>query len=92
MFSQIFSFELKYRFKRVATWGFFAIFFLFAFLSVSMGWTPASEKVHHNSPYVIAELNVFLSMFMMLVCSAIMGVPLYRDIEHKTMNYYLSYP
>lgn len=29
---------------------------------------------------------------MMLVTSSVMGVPLYRDIEYNTKEYYLSYP
>jgi hypothetical protein len=27
-----------------------------------------------------------------MIASAIMGVPVYRDIEHKTENYYFTYP
>ncbi len=92
MFWEIFLFELKYRSKRPATYIYFLIFLLIALISVASGSTPASEKVLHNSPYIIAESNVFFSMLMMLVCSAIMGVPLYRDIEYGTKNYYLAYP
>lgn len=92
MFWQIFLFELKYRAKRPATWIYFFAFLLFGFLSVATGSTPASEKVMHNSPWVIANGNILFSMFAMLICSAIMGVPLYRDIEHQTRNYLFSYP
>lgn len=92
MFWQIFIFELKYRIRRPATYIYFFIFLLIAFLSSATGSTPASEKVFHNSPLVIAEGNVLFSMIMMLVCSAIMGVPLYRDIEYGTKNYFLTYP
>jgi ABC-type transport system involved in multi-copper enzyme maturation permease subunit len=92
MFWSIFLFELRYRLKRPATWIYFLIFFLFAFISLSSGSTPASEKVFHNAPWTIANLNITFSMVMMLVCSAIMGVPLYRDIEHSTRQYLFSYP
>jgi uncharacterized protein YutD len=92
MFWEIFLFELKYRSKRIATYLYFIVFFLGGFVSTAAGWSAASEKVFHNSPYSIAQTNVLFSMFMMLVCSAIMGVPLYRDIEHGTKNYYLSFP
>ena len=92
MFWSIFLFELRYRLKRPATWIYFLIFFLFAFISISSGSTPASEKVFHNAPWTIATLNITFSMVMMLVCSAIMGVPLYRDIEHSTRQYLFSYP
>ena len=92
MFWQIFLFELKYRIKRPATWIYFFVFFLLGFLSVGTGSTPATEKVFHNSPWVLASGNILFSMVAMLVCSAIMGVPLYRDIEHQTRNYFYSYP
>lgn len=92
MFWEIFLFELKYRSKRPATYIYFLIFMLIGLLVTATGSSPATEKVFHNSPWVIANFNVTFSMIMMLVCSAIMGVPLYRDIEHGTKSYYLSYP
>ncbi len=92
MFWQIFLFELKYRIGRPATWIYFFIFFLIGFLSTGTGSTPATEKVMHNAPWVIADGNIVFSMLGMLVCSAIMGVPLYRDIEHQTRNYLFAYP
>ena len=92
MFWSILLFELKYRLKRPATWIYFLIFFLFSFISISTGSSPASEKVFHNAPWTIGSLNITFSMVMMLVCSAIMGVPLFRDIEHSTRQYLFSYP
>ena len=82
MFRQIFLFEIKYRLKRPATYIYFFIFFLLGLIAVGTGSSPASEKVFHNSPWVLGEANTTFSMFMLIVCSAIMGVPLYRDIEH----------
>jgi ABC-2 type transport system permease protein len=92
MFWQIFLFELKYRVNRPATWIYLFIFVLIGFLSVATGSTPASEKVMHNAPWTMAEGNIFFSFCMMLVCSAIMGVPLYRDIEYQTRNYLYAAP
>ena len=92
MFWQIFRFELAYRSKRPATYIYFFIFFLIGFLSMATGSTPASEKVFHNAPWTIASGTILFSMLMMLVCSAVMGVPLYRDIEHHTRQYLFSYP
>jgi len=92
MFWQIFTFEIKYRLKRPATYIYFLTFFLITALFYFSGSTSASEKVYHNSPIVIAQMTALFSMIMMLVCSAVMGVPLYRDIDYKTSNYYLSYP
>lgn len=92
MFSEIFFFELNYRLKRPATWAYFGILFVFAlFLSIG-GLTGGSEKVFVNAPASIANnLNV-VSIFGIMLASAIMGVPVYRDIEHGTQNYFFSYP
>ena len=92
MFWKIFLFELNYRIRRPATWIYFLVFFLYGFISVATGSTPASEKVMHNSPWIIANVNVVFSMIAMLVCSAFMGVPLFRDIEHQTRYYLYSLP
>ncbi|MCF0056252.1 M1 family aminopeptidase [Dyadobacter sp. CY356] len=92
MFRQIFLFEIKYRYNRPATWIYFFIYFLVGFLSVAGGWSAASEKVMYNAPWTIAEGNIFFSFTMMMVCSAVMGVPLYRDIEYQTRNYFYAIP
>lgn len=92
MFWQIFTFEIRYRLGRPATWAYFFIFFLIGFLAVATGWSPASEKVMHNAPWTMASENIVISLFMMMVCSAVMGVPLARDIEHHTGNYLYALP
>ena len=92
MFRQIFSFEIQYRISRPATWIYLAIFLLIGFLTTSTGWSPASEKVMHNAPWTMAEGNIIFSFAMILVCSAVMGVPLYRDIEYSTRNYLYAVP
>lgn len=92
MFKEIFLFELRYRWKRPATWAYFGILFLFGALIGGSGNTPASEKVFINAPGAIAQMVTIISIFGIILGSAIMGVPVYRDIEHKTQNFYFSYP
>ncbi|NJO01381.1 MAG: hypothetical protein HC880_06565 [Bacteroidia bacterium] len=92
MFWKIFSFELRYRLGRPATYLYFAILFLFAFLNVIYGGGPSSEKAFVNSAYAISSLLIVLSIFSMLISSAVMGMPVYRDIEHQTHTYFFSYP
>lgn len=92
MFLQIFLFEIRYRLKRPATYIYFFIFLLYGLLAVGTGSTTATEKVFHNAPLTMAGANITFSMIMMLVCSAVMGVPLYRDIEHGTRQTFFSYP
>lgn len=92
MFWQIFSFEIRYRITRPATWIYFFVFFLVGFLAVGTGWSPASEKVMHNAPWSMASENITASLLMLLVCSAVMGVPLARDIDHNTRHYFFALP
>lgn len=92
MFKEIFLFELQYRLKRPATWAYFGILMLFGLIVAVGGNGPASEKVFVNSPVAIATVLSTISIFGIMLSSAIMGVPVYRDIEHKTENYFFSYP
>lgn len=92
MFYKIFRFELRYRLFRPATYLYFAVLFLFAFLSALYGNVPGSEKTYINSAYTLSVLIIILTIFETFVSSAIMGVPVYRDIEYNTKGYLLSYP
>src|SRR5882672_8479177 len=92
MFWQIFLFEIKYRLKRPDTYLYFLVFFLISFLSFSTGSVPANDKTFINAPIVITKYFTIFSIFMMVVTAAVMGAPLYRDIEYNTHEYYLSYP
>ncbi|SOD94928.1 M1 family aminopeptidase [Spirosoma fluviale] len=92
MFPAIFKFELAYRLKRPATYLYALILFLFTFLFVIYGTGPASEKTNINSPYAISQFVVVMTIIGMLVASAVMGVPVYRDIEHNTKNYFFTFP
>jgi ABC-2 type transport system permease protein len=91
-FWNIFKFEISYRFSRPATYIYFGMLFLIPFILIASGLSTASEKVYHNSPLVIASLQITLSIFGILLASAIMGVPLYRDLEHRTGTFMFSYP
>ncbi|MFT7035226.1 MAG: ABC-2 type transport system permease protein [Cyclobacteriaceae bacterium] len=92
MFLNIFIFELRYRFGRPATYIYFAMLLVVATLLIGFGNTPASEKVYHNAPIVIANLQLLISLFGILIASAVMGVPIYRDLEHKTGTFMFSFP
>lgn len=92
MFKNIFLFEIKYRFGRPATWAYFSILFLFGLIVAISGNGPSSEKVFVNSPVGIATMLTTISIFGIMLSSAVMGVPIYRDIEHGTQHYFFSYP
>ncbi len=92
MFLQIFLFEIRYRLRRPGVWLCFFGVFLFSFFSFALGKVPNFDREFVNAPAVLAFYMAATSMPMMLISSAIMGVPLYRDIEYNTKEYYLSYP
>ncbi len=95
MFKEIFLFELRYRMTRPATYLYFLIFLLLPLLAVmtdNVQIGASSEKVLKNAPVVIGTYMGILSAFGILVASAIMGVPVYRDIEHKTNTYFFALP
>ena len=92
MFSQIFLFEIRYRLRRPAFYIYFLLVFVFSFLVFFEGNIGTAEKEMINSPHMLNGFFSAMSMFLMLVSSAIMGTPLYRDLEHNTKEYYLAYP
>jgi hypothetical protein len=92
MFWSVFSFEIRYRLQRPATYIYFAVFLFITALIIADGGTPATEKVYHNSPAMIGSFFCLLGIFSVLISSAIMGVPLFRDLEHNTKEYLLATP
>lgn len=95
MFREIFLFELNYRLKRPATYIYFLIFFLLPFLAmvtdvVQIGG--ASGQILKNTPYIINNMVIILSIFGTIVSSAVMSVPIYRDIEHQMHTFYYTLP
>ncbi len=89
------SFELRYRIRRPATYIYFFIFFLFSFLAISSDFVTiggATGNINVNSPYIIGLFVSILSVFGIFVTSAVMGVPVYRDLEHKASTFIFSLP
>ena len=102
MFKEIFLFELKYRVKRPATYIYFLLLFLMAFLamlglagafgaSVIIG-DASGGKVYANSPYQLNWIVTLLSWFGVLITCSMMGTPIFRDFEHKTHSLYYTTP
>ncbi|RZK38472.1 MAG: aminopeptidase [Pedobacter sp.] len=87
MFLEVIKFELKYRLNRPATYIYFGIFLLLSFLAVS--WDGLSVggdtgKIKQNASIVLFGMAGVLSILPgLFFASAIMGVPILRDFEHK---------
>jgi len=95
MLKEIFSFEIKYRKRRAATYIYFGIFFLMCLLAVTTDIVQiggAQGQIKENAPYVIAQMTAIMGVFLTLVTSAIMGVPVLRDFEHNTEALMFSKP
>ncbi|MBJ6111004.1 ABC transporter permease [Hymenobacter sp. BT523] len=103
MFLPIFLFELKYRLRRPATWIYFGVLLVMAALlsaaaggifgsgaNVSLGGD--GGRVHVNSPHSIAGTITILSLFGVIITSALMGNPVYRDFEHRTFSLFYTKP
>ncbi len=102
MFLPIFLFEIRYRLRRPATWIYFSLFFLLAFIlmlgaagafgngSVVLGGN--TPNVHANAPGPINFYIAILSWFGVLVASALLGNGVYRDFEHRTHSLFFTTP
>jgi ABC-2 type transport system permease protein len=95
MFKEIFTFELKYRKKRAATYIYFGIIFLMCFLAVTTDVVQiggALGQIKENSPFVLSRMTLIVSVFLCLIASAVMGVAVLRDFEHNTEAIMFSTP
>lgn len=95
MFFEILLFEIKYRAKRPATYIYFGILFLMGFLAVSSDVVRiggANALVKENAPAVLASMTMNMSLILMFIASAVMGVAVLRDFEHKTESIMFSTP
>jgi hypothetical protein len=92
MFVEIIRFEIRYRLRRPIFYIYLLLALGFAVFFFSKGMVPAQEKEWINAPAILTQFACIMSLFSLLIAASIMGVPLYRDIEHGTKEYYLSYP
>ncbi|MBL0047632.1 MAG: ABC transporter permease [Bacteroidetes bacterium] len=95
MFFTILKFELRYRFKRPATYIYFAILFFMAFLFLTTDVVQiggGNGNVFRNSPFTINQAVLILGVFSTMICSALMGVPVFRDFDNKFHEIYFTTP
>ncbi|QJD96930.1 aminopeptidase [Mucilaginibacter robiniae] len=87
MLWEVIKFEVKYRLNRPATYIYFLIWFLLAY--AVMCWNGIHVggdigKVKQNASIVLFNIAGTLSLAVgLFVSSAVMGVPILRDFEHK---------
>lgn len=87
MLWEVIKFELKYRLNRPATYIYFVLWFLFAFLAICTGVIHVGGdigKVKQNASLTLFNIaGIFSILPGMFFASAVMGVPILRDFEHK---------
>jgi ABC-2 type transport system permease protein len=96
MFREFFTFELKYRFKSISTYIYFALWFMFNFLDVaSENFGPignANGKVLLNGPYANIFNDIGISFFGIIIIAAIFGTSILRDFQRDTVQIVFTKP
>ena len=103
MFLPILLFELKYRLRRPATWIYFAVVFLMAFLlvtsagggfgaGVKMALGGDGQAVKINSPFSVNITVTILSVFGLVIAASLMGNPVNRDLEYRVHSLFYTAP
>ncbi|MEO1381851.1 MAG: hypothetical protein AAFV78_01300, partial [Bacteroidota bacterium] len=95
MLWKIVQFELRYRAKRPATYIYFGILFLICMLAVTwenLSIGGASGRLKEDAPSVIMVQTVIMSIIGIFISSAIMGVPVLRDFQHRTYSMLFTSP
>ena len=89
------KFEIKYRLNRPATYIYLALLLIMSFLATSTDIVRAGGsggKVMENAPIILATLQTVMMLFGVFIISAVMGVPVLRDFEHKTNSMIFTAP
>lgn len=87
---EIFLFELKYRLRRPATYIYMFLMFLIPFLIAVFQQSATAQ--YTNSPNAIVGVLGGMSILALFFYAAVMGVPVYRDEEHKTAQTFFTFP
>lgn len=91
MFKEIFLFEIKYRLKQRL----FYIFTIVMFLVTAIDFVNASKQygnINMNSPFIIMQLMLGMSIIGVFVTTAIMANAIIRDNELNTHSIFYTKP
>ncbi len=95
MFREIFSFELRYHLRSPLFWLSGAVFFLLSFGAVTSDVVTiggALGNVHRNSPFVIMQIMLVMSVVGIFVTTAFVAGAVLRDYDHRTHEIFFSTP
>jgi ABC-2 type transport system permease protein len=95
MFRAIAWFELKYHLKSPLFYILFLIYFLLTFFAVTSDAVQiggAIANVHRNSPFVVMQFLLIMSVFGTLTTTAFVANSIHRDFEMSTDSLFFSSP
>ncbi|MGB9456703.1 MAG: ABC transporter permease [Bryobacteraceae bacterium] len=96
MFWEFFTFELKFRFKSLSTYVYFAVWFMFSFFSVAAeGFGPvgsSNSRVLLNGPYANIVNDLAIGFFGIIMIAAIFGTSILRDFQRDTVQILFTKP
>ena len=96
LFREFFFFELKFRFKSISLWVYFAIWFVFSFLCIaseSFGPIAAGNgKVLLNGPFANIYNDIYASFFGIIIIGALFGTSILRDFQRDTTQILFTKP
>ena len=98
MILQIALFEIKTGLRKLSFWIYCLVFFSISFLIVNImggvlaGSSMVMDNTKWNSPYMIAGLQTFFTIFGSIICSALFGNAAYRDYETNMHPLFFTKP
>ena len=96
LFWEFFTFELKFRFKSLSTYVYFALWLTFSFLNVAArNFGPlggGNGKVLLNSAYANSYNDIGSALFGIIVIAAIFGTSILRDFQRDTYQILFTKP
>jgi len=95
MFREIFRFELRYHLSSPLFWLSSLVFFLLSFGAVTTDAVViggAIGNVHRNSPFVIMQIMLVMSILGIFVTTAFVAGAVLRDYDHRTHEIFFSTP
>jgi ABC-type transport system involved in multi-copper enzyme maturation permease subunit len=96
LFWEFFTFEIRYRFKSISTYVYFALWLTFSFLCVaSESFGPIGNgngKILLNGPYANSLNDILVSLFGIIVIAALFGTSILRDFQRDTYQILFTQP
>jgi len=83
-FREIVRFEFAYQLRRLTTWLFFTALAVVSFLFIRGNYADDAlyAEFYLNSPFIIAGITVFTSLFWFVIAATVAGETAARDVEN----------